>query len=696
MTDAQKRALALAKARQALALAEAEQQQRQAATPSGADARNPDGTYGAPPEGMIANPYTGQMTERSLLAANVGPVSGGQAFARGGVQGLSFNFGDELQGRVDAMSQEGGTSDERYAFGRERARAMNETAQEQRPGAYLAGEIGGGVVAAGASAPLTFGAATLGQAAVRGGAIGAAEGVAYGMGRGENLDDRLGNALTDGALGAGLGIAAPYAIAGVKAATDVPRNAISGMVRAATGTASRRRAGEVLDRTVRRSGLSITDVQSEIDAAAAAGQTGYRMMDALGTPGADKVRGLARAGGESADELRDFLAERQFNQRDRVAEIASDAYMPSDTATARQLRGDLFDARRVEADTLYDTARQLSGAVNLTPAIDVIDDLMGVNPLLDTQTDLAQSAIGRRLTGLRGQMQAGGEQLIDFGEVLQVKSDLYNQMQLMKRSGASVPPQMSAVFRQLDQALEGASDGYRAANDSFRAASARIDAVELGQGFRTQRAADSIDDFRALAPDAQAGARAGYGDSIMKPIEGRKGAFGDVTSEVTGSIRDRELANELANDPSLLREKLGRESEMFANFNAGMGNSSTAQNLAAMEELAGQTQSQFLEAARELLNFQAGNALMRGARSVVPVATGVSQETRKLIADALMSSNPQVMLGNLLQQSTNPVRRSIEAAVRSIVSQQSRGDEGPTRNNALQAPPPTGQNALRQ
>ena len=234
---------------QALMAEQARQQsaQEQPAQDTGASARNPDGTYGTPPEGMIANPYTGQMTERSLIAGNVDPMTAGQAFRRGGTQGLSFNFGDEIQGRVDAMSQSGGTSEERYAFGRERARAMNEAARDQHGGAYLAGEIGGGIAAAGASAPLTFGASTLGQAALRGGAIGAAEGATYGLGRGENLNDRLGNAVTDGAIGALGGVAAPYAIAGGGGRSDgIPddgRLGHSGPRQSARIGARRRRVG---------------------------------------------------------------------------------------------------------------------------------------------------------------------------------------------------------------------------------------------------------------------------------------------------------------------------------------------------------------------------------------------------------------------------------------------------------------------
>ena len=39
--------------------------------------KNPDGTYGKPPEGMVLNPNTGQFTSRELLANTMAPNAAG-------------------------------------------------------------------------------------------------------------------------------------------------------------------------------------------------------------------------------------------------------------------------------------------------------------------------------------------------------------------------------------------------------------------------------------------------------------------------------------------------------------------------------------------------------------------------------------------------------------------------------------------
>jgi len=628
--------------------------------------RNSDGTYGTPPEGMIANPYTGQMTDRNMLKSNMNDTTRGGAFARGGRQGVYFNYADEAQGAIDGMRGGPGTFQERYEFGRERARAGDELAQEQHGGSYTAGQIGGGVVAAGATAPLAYGATTLGSAAKIGAGLGAVEGFAHGTGRGEGASDRISKGITDATVGAGVGIAAPYAMEGGRQVFNtLVRNPVSGVARTVTGTPSQRRVAEVIDDTFRRAGKTPQQVQSEVFSAQRAGQPEFRSMDALGMPAQDRVRGIARAGGEGADELRDFLAERQISQRDRVAGFVDDALMPPNRATARQLQGDLFDARKAEADVLYEQARNISGPVNLTPTISTVDDLLNRNPLLG-ETALARSDIGKKLLNLRAQLQNGGEQLIDFQRVLDVKSDMFRQMEVMKRSGVGVPREFSAVYAQLDQALEGASDGYRVANDSFRQASARIDAVDAGRTFAGQRPEDAIDQFRALPADAQDGARAGYGDTILRTIQNRDGEAGNIAKKVTGSIKNRELMGELASNPNLLRSRINRENQMFSNFDAALGNSSTAQNTQAIADMAGETSVPALEVGRELLNFQAGNALARAAQSIAPMMTGQSPATRQEIARLLMAKDPVAAMAPILarKNTTDATRRIVEAMMR--------------------------------
>lgn len=112
-----------------------------------------------------------QQPEQPVATQQQPGVSGWEAAGRGALQGLSLGFGDELYGAgagaVDFLKGEGFN----YSTNRDEARAANDRAREAHPGAYLAGEIGGGVA-------LPFGAAGL---AARGGAAGLAAGRVTGL-----------------------------------------------------------------------------------------------------------------------------------------------------------------------------------------------------------------------------------------------------------------------------------------------------------------------------------------------------------------------------------------------------------------------------------------------------------------------------------------------------------------------------------
>lgn len=94
--------------------------------------RNPDGTYGNVPEGMVFNPGTGQYTNRDMMAANEKPGPLGAA-GMGFMQGYTLNAADEAAGLA------GGE------FAREKFRAEDEAAQG-RPLAYFLGQLAGNVV----------------------------------------------------------------------------------------------------------------------------------------------------------------------------------------------------------------------------------------------------------------------------------------------------------------------------------------------------------------------------------------------------------------------------------------------------------------------------------------------------------------------------------------------------------------------
>lgn len=123
-------------------------------------------------------------------------VSELESAIRGGAQGLTFGFADELTGLGESVF-----TDKTYEQARDESRRAYRMAQEANPGTYLAGQVGGAalpaVVSFGASAPVS--AASLGRVAATAALQGALQGV------GESEAQSLGDLAKDAAVGGAIG-----------------------------------------------------------------------------------------------------------------------------------------------------------------------------------------------------------------------------------------------------------------------------------------------------------------------------------------------------------------------------------------------------------------------------------------------------------------------------------------------------------
>lgn len=133
----------------------------------------------------------------------------GQSFGAGVSQGATLNFGDEIEGLIqagirrylerDPDAMEGSFSD---VYGRERnyRRQENERAQEANKKAYIGGNVAGGLL----TVPVLPGGAAAGGGSklLQAAKMGAAYGAASGAGRSESVGDMPGTMLTDAAIGA--------------------------------------------------------------------------------------------------------------------------------------------------------------------------------------------------------------------------------------------------------------------------------------------------------------------------------------------------------------------------------------------------------------------------------------------------------------------------------------------------------------
>jgi hypothetical protein len=625
------------------------------AAPAGPTNTNPGVNPEAPPE-MLLNPQTGQYTSRELLTNAMQP-SRAEAAQIGGMQGLSFGGADEVMGGAAALTD----GAEGYTFGREYTRSAEDAARRDFPWT-----TGGAEVAGAATTALTYGAPAWSRygmtgtpgAMASGATLGGLEGLVYGGLSGEGSGrDRVVNALKFAGMGIGAGGAVPVVTSLARAGGRMIGDLVGGGVDMVVGKGRQGRADRALAATMQRAGMSPDDIGRAVMEAAQDGQSMYRAGDALGQAGQRRMSGIVRAGGDASQEVADFLKQRQLDQPERVAGFVSDAYDGAKTAAAT--RTELTAGRDAAAATNYGAARAGAGPVNLTPTIETIDDLLNVNPILG-ETALARSDIGQRIANIRGRMQAGGEQLIDFNEVLTLKQELGGQIENLRNAGKRVPPQLAAVYGKLDEALEASSDGYRLANDSFRDASRTIDAVDEGADMIRpgNRAADTTARFSAMTPEQQAAARVGYGNQALAKVEASAGEMTNRARPFT-STKLRTEAGTIANDPDTFLRRIDREMTMHDTMSRALGGSRTADNLEDISDLAGYDSGPLVNVLTGNFRAAAQQALQKGSNAL----TGMTPETRRIVSQALLAKDDTAFRRAIAKAETSDARKAVVDAI---------------------------------
>lgn len=596
------------------------------------------GTYrpmGNMPEGgSLQEPAGGVSVNRPAadeLAIRLGAMSEGAA------NGVTFGFLDNLAGGARAVLNPSNMR-QSYIDGRDASRASLAQNQEQYPGESMFGNIAGGAASSALLAPATAGKTALGTVGRMIG-VGATEGTLFGGGN-SNADTwgQLGaDALKGTGVGAGIGLAAPALGALLRYGPRFARGAVD----TATGAASPARANRAVQRMVDRSGMTPAQIATRTSEAAAQGQPMYMTADAMGITGQRGLAGVARQPGAARAEIAAYLNKRQANQGDRMGSFVADALDAPDTAMAR--RAAMTKDRRADAATNYDDASAGAGPVNLNGALDVIDRTLRRDPILG-DTALSQGPLGARMSALRDRMQKGGEQLIEFDTVKNLRTDIRHQMDANPRQADD----LRKVYDQLDAALEEASDGYRLANDTYARQSRNIDAIDEGTAMASnrRRAADTNAQFAAMTPEQRAANNVGYSDPLLARIEAVKPGANRADPLLSDKVQ-AELGTR-ANDPARLMAQVRRESEMFETRRQAIGGSQTADNIADQRDMPGVDPGILAS----LMNFQFGTAAKQGIQSGVKVMQGQNEATRSLIAQALLSNNPQAALAPILRQTT--------------------------------------------
>lgn len=617
---------------------------------------------GMMPEGIVADPQTGGTLD--LRADPTIPEGQAASAGFGLMQGLGYNFGDELIGGMAAATGQ----DPRFYT--ERARETQRRAQENDPLTYGAANIGGAVASSlTAGKALGLGPAltgTTGQRAVAGALLGAGEGVASGFGGGEGLNDRLTGAAAYGAGGLALGAAAPYVL---KGAGQVWDKVVSGPIASMRSAPSAVRASDAVNTALKRSGMTADEVDDLLRQAEMEGQGVFTLADALGNSGQRMLAGVARQPGDARQGIVDTLMRRQEGQGGRVAGFLVDQLDAPDTALQRSAT--LTAARDATADTAYSAARGNAAPVDVRGALGVIDARLGPMQGMGVADDGIAATLSRyrnRLAAPNPQAPNTSVELSDFDRVLMLKQEIGDDIGAAVRAGRNNEArELGKVKDALDAALEDASKGYRAANDGFAKATRAIEAVDAGKAsassrMRPQDVADQYTRLGSVSPEATDAFRAGRADTEIARID----AAAPGVNKVRSLLSDKSLADLglMANDPATLNRQLGREDTMFRTTQAATGGSMTADNLADAADI-----EKFNYGL--LANLLTGNwktAAAQAGPTILNSLQGRNTATRDLIAKMLLDKNIRGAIAPALaaEAKAGPRRAIVEALVRGL------------------------------
>lgn len=587
---------------------------------------------GETPQGVVMNPATGQLTD---LQSPINPLireGGLRSAAQGAGQGLSMGGMDEVVSGLYGLVGPG-TIGQNYAFADAVMDEELRRARENNPyitgAAEIAGGIGTGIAATSGIAPAAALPGRLGQAIGVGGASGAVYG---GLSSEGDIADRAMGAGIGGLVGAGVGALSVPVAAGIGKGAGI----VTGLYRNMRGGVNAGSVDDAINRAIIQSGRAPQEVMDDIALAVSDGSNSYALADALGTAGQRQLAGASRLGGPARTIVNEALEARQAGQAERVGAAFADALDLDSTAAARAAA--MTAARGEAADAAYTAARAGASPVDVRGALGAIDDRIGPmqgSGVTGDSIDAKLASYRSRLASQGGPAMPGAQsvELSDFDRVLGVKQAIQDDIGAAVRAGRNNEArELGKVVEKLDEALEGASPDYRAANDGFRRATREIEQIDAGKAAAapSRRAADTVAEYEKLTPAEKAAYRAGYGDKLMSTIEG--GAEGvNKARPFTSEKSVAELAA-MSRDPNRLARALDRENVMFETRRIATGGSQTADNLAEISNVGGILQG---------LSRAIGSPLQTASgvlNAVSRASSGQNEATRTALVQALMSN----------------------------------------------------------
>jgi hypothetical protein len=569
------------------------------------------------------------------------------------LDGMSFGYGDNMVAALASAMDGGLTYDEALAQVRDQMKAGSDA----RPGLTLAGNIAGGVLSSvgGGVAGLVGKGATIPSKIGLGMLAGGVEGGLAGGGA-SNADNPLDWAKGT-AMGAGIGAGLGGAISG---AGQAVKHLAWNPLLSAVGAKSDTKATEMVQRYMRQAGMTPEDIRRATAKAAQEGQPEFVAADAMGVRGQRALGSMSRQPGDYQQAIVDQLDTRQAGQGDRIGGFFSDAFGGS--STAKQEAAAIKAARKAEANTAFGAVRGNAAPVDVRGPLSVIDNYVG--PFSGSGVNM--DAIGNKMASYRSRLATAnnGTQLADWDAVWKVKNEIADDIGAAVRAGRNNEVrELTAIKNALDTALEDASAGYKQANANFSEASRVVDAFDQGRKANSSaRIEDIIDEAAPLSPAARDAYRTGYTD----PMLGRMAARDPGANKVAGlmSPKTSGFIDNFADDPELLKRRIGRESTMFGTRAEATGGSATAMRQA--EDAANADMVGPMVSAAATMN-PAGiiRVIMDKA---MRAGMGSTPATRELVAKALLSPDPEAVLAAGIKKvaRNSEARALIEAMLRAV------------------------------
>ena len=591
-----------------------------------------------------------------------GPLStpnGGQIMSgiRSGLQGLTYGAGDEIvAGGASLLS---GNS---YASELQKEQARLQSGRDQYPVTSGVSEVGGALATAGPIISAMPKAATKTGAVLGDIGIGAAFGGVNGLFSSETGQRAAGagNGALTGAVAGGLTRPVLSAVGGV---TGSVRDAVMGALNKGNASRAERAMADLLI----KSGKSTDEVIAELNSAKADGQGMFTIADAIGSGGQRTLSGAVRGQAENAQEITDFLLNRQAGQGNRVSSTLADAFGGAVPAVDKEAA--LVAARKSAADKAFSKARKDAGPVDIRDALSLIESRIGAmrgSGIKGDGIDAKFSEFQRRLSATNPEKSNVGSksasfgdsggytsvELSDFRRVYDIKQEVDDAISsAIKKGKGNQAKELKKLKSSLDKSLEAASPSYRAANDQYRTASRVIDQISAGTKASSGRVRTETvqKQFSGLtdSPKTQTGGnlivteitpygqkdafRAGYVDPLIAKVE--NAPLGSNKARPFTSDKFVGDSGAISLDKNLLARKIQRENTMFDTNARVLGGSRTADNQVDIG-------ASNIFASGALQDLMRGRLLSAGGKAIGQVGTvisGKNAQTRNILADALVS-----------------------------------------------------------